>query len=787
MYTLLVPKEKSRREKKTGGGPFWKAYWEKEVKTNPTYYASQYKKRISALDSIINNFRKKYNKADRRYYAEIKLDERSSSKSSEPTKLWAEAGLEIVETRERNGEIFFTLSGLPEDFEKLNNITGLASFDNAFQGSGKNKDIARQVFAVTEIYDKNKTIENRISTQLQELIKGDYKGKLDCIITIHYERKLSEYENIFKEIVKKIGPDNLHKRDIEFFISNMSYRANIDIKNILSLLTDPTYGYIARIKINPEFIVQRSTPNTSFGSVQIGPLLTDEKVVLIDSGIDNPLINPFVVHPVNYLSSSDTADKKHGTSVASRFIFGHNFFSKISKNEKLEPVAKIIDVQVLNKKRDGSISVDTDILMKAIKESTNKFDVTLYNLSIASKEPINEKNDIDDSTALIDSISSKKDILFIAAIGNQNGNYGLGYNRIFNTNDETCNISAPSDAINALSVGSIAEIVHHADTICDMVDYPSPFTRKGGFRNDIKKPELVAYGGNVEKDPTNKYEAAHMIASTNKYGVDVMENNIFCRDTGTSLSAPLVTRTATLVLDYLKKSNLSNQIPLFNQNKANLVKALLIHSTSRITQAKIEDDMVKRAYGFGKAEYIPALFDDTEDTVTIIYADAINFSEKKQKIIIKLPEYLFGGNVELTFTLVYNPPINTNFKEYKMTNLQGSVGLVFPKMEDGKPTGKMDVQPLAPSHSWENYKSNYFNTIHYKKKIRRLSYLDLQIGIQMTVSNHLLNEMAEDSIFQNYAVVLSIKDISNKGKLRSELLKTSQLIELVENAVQVKV
>jgi len=236
MYTLLVPKEKSRREKKTGGGPFWKAYWEKEVKTNPTYYASQYKKRISALDSIINNFRKKYNKADRRYYAEIKLDERSSSKSSEPTKLWAEAGLEIVETRERNGEIFFTLSGLPEDFEKLNNITGLASFDNAFQGSGKNKDIARQVFAVTEIYDKNKTIENRISTQLQELIKGDYKGKLDCIITIHYERKLSEYENIFKEIVKKIGPDNLHKRDIEFFISNMSYRANIDIKNILSLL-----------------------------------------------------------------------------------------------------------------------------------------------------------------------------------------------------------------------------------------------------------------------------------------------------------------------------------------------------------------------------------------------------------------------------------------------------------------------------------------------------------------------------------------------------------------------
>ena len=423
--------------------------------------------------------------------------------------------------------------------------------------------------------------------------------------------------------------------------------------------------------------------------------------------------------------------------------------------------------------------------MKAIKESTNKLDATLYNLSIASKEPVNEEDDVDDSTALIDSISSKKDVLFITAVGNQNGNYALGYKGIFNTKDETCNISAPSDAINSLSVGSIAEIVD-PDGLCSVVDNPSPFTRKGGFRNDIKKPELVAYGGNIQKDPTNKYEASHLIASTNKYGVGVMDNSGFCKDAGTSLSAPLITRVAAIVLNYLKKSNLATQIPLFNQNKANLVKALLIHSTSRITQANIKDEMVKRAYGFGKADHIPALFDDTEDVITIAYADAIGFSEKKQKILIKLPEYLLGKSIEFTFTLVYNPPINSNFKEYKMTNLQGSVGLAFPEIENGKPTGKMDIQALAPSHSWDNYRSNYFNTIHFKKKVRNLKYLDLQIGIQMTVSNHLLNEMEEDSILQNYAIVLSIKDITESGKLRSELLQKNQLVELVENIIKVK-
>lgn len=786
MYTLLIPKENSRREKKTGGGPFWQSYWEKEVTQNPTYYASQYQKRISGLNSSISSFNSKYTKKDKRYYAEIKLDENATSKSKEPIKLWTEAGLEVVESRERDGNLYFTLSGLPEDFEKLNQITKSASFESAFQGKGKNLDMSRQVFAVTEIHDKNNTVKDRVSVQLWKLIEASYSEQLDCIVTIHYEQKLADYDSIFDDIANKVGEDNLHKRDKEFFISNMSYRATLYCKQILEVLTDSDYGYIASIKVNPKFVMQRSTPSVGLSSIKIGSLETDERIGIIDSGIDNPVINPFVAYTKNYLSGSAVADKKHGTSVASRLLFGHNFFSKVTKGETLNPVGKLVDIQVLHKGIDGGTEVDTDVLLKAIKETTKRFsDITLYNLSITSKDPVYEKNLIDDTTAMVDSISSKKDVLFITAVGNQNGNYALGYEGIFNTDDEVCNVSSPSDAINALSVGSIAEIVH-TDTLCDTVDHPSPFTRRGGFRNDIKKPELVAYGGNVEKDPTNDYKPAHLIASTNKYGVDVMDGTGFFRDTGTSLSAPTVTRMAAMVLDYLKKSNLSKQITFFDQNKANLVKALLIHSTSRITQAKIKNEMIKRAYGFGKAEYLPALFDDTEDTVTITYADAINFTEKKQKIMVKLPDYLLDKSVELTFTLVYNPPINTNFQEYKMTNLQGSVGLVFPEMENSKPTGKMEVLPLAPSHSWSNYKSNHFNTIHFKKKVKNLRYLDLQIGVQMTVSNHLLAEMKEEDILQNYAVVLSIKDVSESGKLRSQLLEKNQLVELVENVVKIK-
>ncbi len=41
-------------------------------------------------------------------------------------------------------------------------------------------------------------------------------------------------------------------------------------------------------------------------------------------------------------------------------------------------------------------------------------------------------------------------------------------------------------------------------------------------------------------------------------------------------------------------------------------------------------------------------------------------------------------------------------------------------------------------------------------------------------------------ISQNYAVVLSIKDKSKSGQLRSQLLQKNQLVELVENAIKVK-
>ena len=56
MYTLLIPKHKSLKEVKAGGGsPFWKSFWDKKVSANPSLYKKQYKNRITRLKTIANS------------------------------------------------------------------------------------------------------------------------------------------------------------------------------------------------------------------------------------------------------------------------------------------------------------------------------------------------------------------------------------------------------------------------------------------------------------------------------------------------------------------------------------------------------------------------------------------------------------------------------------------------------------------------------------------------------------------------------------------------------------
>jgi len=448
---------------------------------------------------------------------------------------------------------------------------------------------------------------------------------------------------------------------------------------------------------------------------------------------------------------------------------------------------ELIDIQVLHKDGDGYLVDDKDLL-EAIDRGVRKYgnDATIYNLSVSKTEGVQELI-VNEATELIDDLSSKKDVLFVCAAGNQNGNFPLGYDAIFNTTGIDSHIASPSDAMNALSVGSVTSTAD-VNSICSDINFPSPFTRKGGVRNDIKKPELVAIGGNIKIDPSDKYDKVHLENSQRTYGVPIIDCLGFNRAVGTSFSAPLISREAARLLDYLKKSSIPDHLPEFKNNKANIVKTLLIHSTKRVQQSLMNSDGLKRAYGFGLADY-QSVLRDNENQITLVYADKINFIQKRQKILIKLPTYLLGKALEFTFTFVYNPPVNKNFREYKMIDLQPSIGFIKPELDQHeRPTGKTKFTGINPSASWDNYRYGHFNTHHFATERKRLTSLDFQILVQMMVSNRLLSEKEgkEEKIDQNYALALTIKDTSESGQLRKEILNTNQFFELIENTVQIQ-
>lgn len=144
---------------KTGrGGPFWKSFWDKKVLENPSlvHIKSNMKEPIARLRVSASSFSSSYKEAGKKYYLEAKLDDLANKKSKEPTELWKDSGIQIVESKD-DGSV--TLSGFGDDFEKLAKIVSRASFDVAAETKTEANNLSREVFSVTALSDKNASFE----------------------------------------------------------------------------------------------------------------------------------------------------------------------------------------------------------------------------------------------------------------------------------------------------------------------------------------------------------------------------------------------------------------------------------------------------------------------------------------------------------------------------------------------------------------------------------------------------------------------------------------------------
>lgn len=782
--TWLIPKRKAYKAVRPGGGsPFWDDYW--KAFDDSRGYASKIHEHKAKTSAIVQSSLGD----DTRLYAEVKLNKRAKSKTRRPKEVWNTTGLEVVASHDN---ATFTVSGFKRDFAKLDSILSASSFQSAKSGAGipkKDMNMYREVYAVDSIEDKNASLFGRLSRELQELLEISDSESFDCLIEIYSDQNLSDYDNLFERLINDSTlAGSIQKRNREFFFGNMSFRAVLTSVQIKKILLSTDFNFVFKIKLYPQLVAQRCVPSLEVSSVTLGDCLTDETIGIIDSGVDHALLNGLVVQKYNHVQSHRYADANHGTFVASRLIFGHDVFCL--NGSQISPLGKILDIQVLCRKDQVSNEViieDPDTLMSAIAEAISRHqDVSIYNLSINDKRQVDD-NDIDIFTEFLDQMAYKNDVIIVCSVGNHDLFPVGDYNSIFSDISLAVKIAPPGDALNVISVGSIAHIATE-ETLCSEVGHPSPFTRKGGIRADWKKPELVERGGNIKKDGLGRYDNDFCNASSRVYGVEGLSMAGFNKDVGTSFSTPIVTRECALLLDYIKKSNFGSLSEL-KGNKLNLIKTLLVHSTGKIDQARIDDEDLKRAYGFGVPSHEAAIHDKA-DEVTVIYCDKVDYANRKHKLIFRLPQSLLNKPVDFLLTLSYNPPVDKNYpNEYKMITLMPSLRLQVPTIDDDGRVGKPKYPALSKAHTWENYKNEKYNTHHMRISTPNLKSLDVEILIQMTASDKYEKKYLgrEDQIIQHYAVALTVFDKETRGLLRDEMLLTQQFEQIIENQVSIQV
>ncbi|MFA7300793.1 MAG: S8 family peptidase [Candidatus Shapirobacteria bacterium] len=793
---ILVPRNTAKRSVPFGRDDFMEKFW--LGFNEPEKYESKKKLISEKIQSLTSKV-----KDDHWLYAEIKLNDDSNTKSKQPSLVWSQSGLDIVSAVDSQNYI---IGGKKNDFERLDKIISSSKFSIAKTGDGvskKTKNLYREIYTISDFTDKNTSYTGRVDAQIEELIsKKEFETDLLCILEINSNINRSEYEDIYLQINSFVGDKKIKKLPIELFIHNMQYQGAFKVKEIFGLLTDIRYSYISRIKIMPSYSCQNCIPNYDLGEIKILPPETNEIIGIIDSGIDDKskIFNSLKFLHLNRTPDDKKCNKNHGTFVASRILFGDKIFNSVH-NGYLAPSAKFLDIQVLydNNQGDGDTDVDTVQLKTVIDEVINKYeDIHIYNLSINDKEGIRyDIMPVDDLSEFIDERVREKDIIFVVSSGNHkfypSGDYKKNpddYYKIFSDNTTDTHIASPGDALNVITVGSNSLNADN-NCICKVQGYPSPFTRKGGLRGGWKKPELVMDGGNIlaPNNPADFSDDAFSEVSNNKCGVEgITLGGKLSKQCGSSFSTPLVTRQCAYLLDNIKKTNASSLLKL-NGNRINLVKALMIHSTNKIPQAKIDDKDLKLAYGFGVPD-IGTLLRDDENQVSIVYSDILEYDKKIHKLQIKIPDELVGGSAEFIFTLVYNPPVNKNYpSEYNMTSINSNLRFVLPPKLNTK-TNKFvqNYSPLINKWSWENYRKKFFNVINFKNIKQKIPSTLIEVYAQLSVSPFYLQEKLghEKEILQPYTFVLTIRDVLKRNILRNELLLSNQFNK-IEISQQVKI
>lgn len=706
-------------------------------------------------------------------------------------------GMSVVELTNFNQNGIFRIDNEMKFALFLDNV-------NAFTKSTKN-EVPSECKIITTILDFHCLSTNRIKNGVVE--GGLYLLKLAS--DIKYESLKGE----LTEYLCGIGVDpSIYKDYIE-----TSYINNANLDLILDNFDNVLRVQTIRIpKIRPNSLGERE-----FVSGLNVRIPADAPIIgIIDTGIINEdclqnvikgpgidltdAVNPQPYHVRCY----------HGSTVASLASFGWNYFkggNDITADAYVFPIKAQAD--------EEGIPNPIEII-HAIIDAHVIHGIKIFNLSLNGMGKA-YNSEISLFAQMLDQIAYDYNLLVFISTGNNDiitcTNFEE-YKSLFEgaTNDysfldyphhfynphiqdiydcENTNICQPSDSLNNITVGALADNmdVNNSTDLTDNAQYPAYYTRKFYIdyykkinntdfnkyqeNNNLFKPDIVMPGGDIFAENSQM----QVLGEHNQ-----LNQLLYTRSAGTSLAAPLAANFAAKIIHRYPKLNMQS------------VKALLINSAKEV-RTEYLDNMVeklkheeliinpkddnrtlsskfnsKRLNHFISGHGMPKLtscLESSDKSVTLIIEDSIKYDCHKT-INLSLPQYLGGYQkkntlLKITSTLCYKfQPVVNDSLSYNPLHIAFTVGRC------ANPDDKDDNASIFANNEKQYIDENV--AIHSHKESWSEDFFPINKKVFCNTQKHAINIGVKELEKTNYKLTIAIRCSGRQHPLLEEYVQNKE-------------
>lgn len=597
------------------------------------------------------------------------------------------------------------------------------------------------------------------------------------------------------EYLTSVGVESIYNAESnKLEVHNASVDAIKTVANNFDIIQSITCSLSSVVSPSAFNVVSRDYGFTIANSDDILPLIG-----VIDTGISmqSPLQSITIQDETFSLNGNPLIDiagrnrNGHGTAVAALAALGRmHHLNKFSGTVNAD--ANLLSIKI---SETGNGYLSEANLIRLLYEAKEKYpNLNLFVLTTCYSKFKSTNEPFSNYTYELDKFSHRTNSLIVictannVACINENTDYDLKY-----FNSPHTNLCTPADSLNNLVVGAAAENLNNGIFygISKGREYPTLYSRKSHI--DLKsiypknksnknyfKPDVIECGGDVG------YYNDSLLDWADDSAMDVLSARPeigFTRDTGTSLSAPLVTNLAAKLMKEYPSLHIQT------------IKALIINGASlnTISFPKNVSHLRNATAGHGFVDIEKTLFSE-DSSPTLILEDSIK-NEETKLYPVQFPDYLINeaigrvkGIIKITGTICFSfEPIKNNQLSYNPVHLafgffkNHTVDQINSKKKDNDSTLRSNI-------SWSQSGRHVSKPIPYSNSQKMNFTIDLahlisenktlNLAVQCKLSEQIVGGIPEDypSSFP-FSLVIRFEENfkENNNRLYDELIAVNNI------------